>query len=163
MAYFLRGDVKRNGSEVDLLVRVDTRHHEKQTWWNYEKTALSKLWNTALLRWHFNCQSLNFCTKRLRPGPLAPPGWRRPNRNMTARSYSWTTWHNVVSDDRDNPDDVTLTQVKRLKGRVARTMMSAIMMKIAIMMLTIMLISHLHMGMTKIMMAMMSPWHKWRD
>ena len=31
MAYFLRGDVKGNGSEVDLLVRVDTRHHEKQT------------------------------------------------------------------------------------------------------------------------------------
>ena len=157
MAYFLRGDVKGNGSEVNLLVRVDTRHHEKQTWWNYEKTALSKLWNTALLRWHFNCQSLNFCTKRLRPGPLAPPGWRRPNRNMTARSYSWTTWHDDVSDDRDNPDDVTLTQVKRLKGRVARTMMSAIMM------LTIMLISHLHMWMTKIMMTMMSPWHKWRD
>ena len=76
---------------------------------------------------------------------------------MTARSYSWTTWHNVVSDDRDNLDDVTLTQVKRLKGRVARTMMSAIMMMIAIMMLTIMLISHLHMWMTKIMMAMMSP------
>ena len=72
---------------------------------------------------------------------------------MTARSYSWTTWHNVVSDDRDNPDDVTLTQVKRLKGRVARTMMSAIMM------LTIMLMSHLHMWMTKIMMTMtmMSP------
>ena len=40
---------------------------------------------------------------------------------MTARSYSWTTWHDHVSDDRDNRDDVTLTQVKRLKGRVART------------------------------------------
>ena len=40
---------------------------------------------------------------------------------MTARSYSWTTWHDDVSDDRDIPDDVTLTQVKRLKGRVART------------------------------------------
>ena len=39
---------------------------------------------------------------------------------MTARSYSWTTLHGDVSDDRDNPD-VTLTQVKRLKGRVART------------------------------------------
>jgi len=25
------------------------------------------------------------------PGPLAPPFNRRPNRNMTTRSYSWTT------------------------------------------------------------------------
>ena len=47
--------------------------------------------------------------------------------------------------------------MKRLKGRVARTMMSAIVIMIAIMMLTFMLISHLHMWMTKIMMAMMSP------
>ena len=26
------------------------------------------------------------------PGPFAPPGNRRPKRNMTALSYSWTTY-----------------------------------------------------------------------
>ena len=25
------------------------------------------------------------------PGPLAPPDFRRPRRNITALSYSWTT------------------------------------------------------------------------
>ena len=30
------------------------------------------------------------------PGPLAPPRRRRPNRKMTARSYSCTTCHVIV-------------------------------------------------------------------
>ena len=48
------------------------------------------LWNTqhhklALFEWVM-CHDLWWL-----PGPLAPPESRRPRRNITARSYSWTT------------------------------------------------------------------------
>ena len=66
----------------------------------------------------------------IRPGPLAPPGWRRPRRNITALSYSCTTCtiHKATIHTKENDKKTqieiggkTLTQVKRLKGRVART------------------------------------------
>ena len=46
--------------------------------------------------WHFWNKNLwtNFTKskKEWRPGPLAPPGRSLPMRNITARSYSCTTW-----------------------------------------------------------------------
>ena len=40
------------------------------------------------------------------PGPLAPPGRRRPSLNMTALSYSCTTCNQIRSDYSDNHTQV---------------------------------------------------------
>ena len=74
-------NIKGNSSKIHTLIAVNTRDYEEYSWTLTHICSKYKIF-------YINAKFLSFIT-------FAPPFRNLPSRNITALSYSWTTFKSV--------------------------------------------------------------------
>jgi len=99
LAYLLRRNVERHRPQVDFCIRIGTRNDEEKSWKTYHifRHRMITVGPMIFIEKYRPAQneivvSNDNVVNNRQPGPLASCSNSLPRRNMTALSYSWTTY-----------------------------------------------------------------------